>query len=367
VSRVSPRNAFRLIIPALLVAAVVPASARPATAVTSQARLQSPKLAAVVRAGAGIRDTTLSAAASRSLAATADWGGTFTASTGERVNIRVSDSYPQDPAVAQRWADFLASLIHGPEISTVDVYLAPLSEVQRFCGRNALACYSAITRRLIAPGDDPDASISAEAVVTHEYGHHVAASRDDSPWPAVEYGTKRWSTYEHVCTATRAGLLFPGAEDADRYELNPGEAFAESYRVLNQRHLGMPETQWDIVTESLYPDDTALSLLQQDVLSPWTANTSVSSTTSLTRSGRVKTVTVATPLDGTLRVTAHAVRGERVRVVLLSASGARSQSTTLAGAASRSISGTVCGVRNARIRLTLTRGSGRVTLTTSRP
>jgi hypothetical protein len=30
-------------------------------------------------------------------------------------------------------------------------------------------------------------------------------------------------------------------------------------------------------------------------------------------------------------------------------------------------SGTVCGARSMRVRVTLTRGSGRVTLTTSRP
>src|SRR5437868_3270112 len=78
-----------------------------------QDRLTAPVAADVARAGAAIPDATLSTTSARSLAASATWGGTFTASTGEQVHIRVSDSYPQDPAVAQRWANFLAALVHG--------------------------------------------------------------------------------------------------------------------------------------------------------------------------------------------------------------------------------------------------------------
>jgi hypothetical protein len=320
----------------------------------------------VARAGAAIPDATLSTTSARSLAASATWGGTFTASTGEQVHIRVSDSYPQDPAVAQRWANFLASLVHGSELSTVEIYLAPLPEVQRFCGRDALACYSPASHQLVAPGDDPGSDISAEAVVTHEYGHHVAASRSDSPWSAVAYGTKRWATYEQVCARTRAGTLFPGAEDGVHYQLNPGEAFAETYRVLNQRRLGVAESPWDIVTRSLYPDQTALDLLQQDVLSPWTGNTTSTTTIALSSRARVKTVSVATPLDGTVRVAARSSKGERLRVQLLSASGTATSTAVVPGGSSRSVSGTACGARTVRVRVTLTRGAGRVTLTSSR-
>jgi hypothetical protein len=247
------------------------------------------------------------------------------------------------------------------------LYLAPLSEVQRFCGQDALSCYSPVSHQLVAPGDDPSSDISSEAVVTHEYGHHVAASRSDAPWRAVEYGTKRWATYEQVCTRTRAGQLFPGAEDAEHYRLNPGEAFAETYRVLNQRRLGVPETEWDIVTRSLYPDDSALALVQQDVVSPWTGSASSTASATLTRRARVKTITVTTPLDGALRVTARAARNERARVQILSSSGAAPAGTVVTGSASRSTSGTVCGARSVRVRVTLTRGSGRVALTVTRP
>jgi hypothetical protein len=367
VSRVTLRHVLQWTLPFVATAALVAASAGAATGATAASSLKSPDALGLVRAGTAIPDSTLSSTGRRALAATASWGGTFTASTGEQVHIQVSDSYPQDPARAQRWADFLASLVHGPEISTVDVYLAPLGEVQRFCGRDALACYSPGSHQLVAPGDDPSSDISAEAVVTHEYGHHVAASRSNAPWPAVEYGTKRWATYEQVCTRARSGQLFPGAEDAVHYMLNPGEAFAETYRVLNQRRLGVPETSWDIVARSLYPDDTALALVQQDVLSPWTANTSSTTSVTLTRRASVKTISVVTPLDGALRVTARTTRNERVRVRVLSTSPKTASSTVVPGGASRSTTGTVCGARSARVRLTLTRGAGRVALTTSRP
>ncbi len=101
-------------------------------------------------------------------------------------------------------------------------------------------------------------------MITHEYGHHIAASRDNDPWPAVEWGTKRWASYLNVCRRSQAGQLFPG-DEGDRYALNPGEAYAEDYRVLNERREGLPESAWTIVDQSLYPDQTALDLLAQDV------------------------------------------------------------------------------------------------------
>ena len=350
----------------LLVIAAVAGSTGAGTAAAAPTGLTTPAGAGLARAATAIPDATLSTANARSLAASASWGGTFIASTGEQVHIRVSDSYPQDPTVAQRWANFFASLVHGSEISTVQLYLAPLPEVQRFCGRDALACYNPSSHQLVAPGDDPSSDISAEAVVTHEYGHHVAASRNDAPWSAVSYGTKRWSTYEQVCARTRAGQLFPGAEDSEHYQLNPGEAFAETYRVLNQRRLGATETAWNIVTRSLYPDDTALGLLQQDVLSPWNGNTTSTTSVSLSRRARVRTISISTPLDGRVRVTARSAKSERVRVQLLVSSGAPVSTTVVPGGSSRSVSATVCGTRTVRVRLTLTRGSGPVGLSSSK-
>jgi hypothetical protein len=315
-----------------------------------------------------IRDTILPSSGLRLLTTNVNyWGGALTASTGERVTIRLSDSYPQDPAFAQRWADFLASLLHGPEISTVVVYLAPLQEVQAICGRSALACYSPSDRFLVAPGENVTPDITAESVVMHEYGHHVANSRSDAPWAAVDYGTKRWSSYLQVCARTQQGQLFPGAEDATNYRLNPGEAFAETYRVLNERRLGAAESVWDIVSQSLYPDATSLALVEQDVTTPWVGNSLTSSTAALTKRARTRNVTVATPLDGSLRVTVRGVRNARVAIDLYTSGGSRVSHTVVSGAASKAVSTTVCGTRSYRARLTLQRGSGRFQLAVSKP
>ena len=56
-----------------------------------------------------IRDSILPSSGLRFLTTSAAyWGGTVTASTGERVTIRVSDTYPQDPAFTQRINHLLA-------------------------------------------------------------------------------------------------------------------------------------------------------------------------------------------------------------------------------------------------------------------
>src|SRR4029453_11101650 len=72
-------------------------------------------------------DSVLTPSAARTLArnaATAEWGGATRATNGETVTIFLSDSYPVDATLALKWADFLTSLVHGPELSTVAIHLA---------------------------------------------------------------------------------------------------------------------------------------------------------------------------------------------------------------------------------------------------
>jgi hypothetical protein len=281
------------------------------------------------------------------------------------VTIQVSDQYPQDQSVPQRWADFLASLLHGRELQTVTLYLATFAEVQRICGSQALACYSSTQQTIVATPDQVSPDISPESVVMHEYGHHVAASRNDAPWAAIDYGTKRWSSYVEVCAKTRAHQLFPG-DEGSHYQLNPGEAFAESYRVLNERRLGQMESTWNVVSNTLYPDSTALSLLAQDVTSPWVGDTSSTVSATLTSHARTRTISFTTPLDGTLRVTVRGARSARATLDLLNGSNRLAQ-TVVSGAATRGVSATVCGTRSYKARLTLQRGSGSFRLAISRP
>ena len=312
-------------------------------------------LASSASAAPAFRDSVLQTGGARTLAldSSTQWGGQTLATDGETVKIFFSDSYPVDSALALQWADFMTSLVHGSELATVTVILEPLAEVQQTCGRQALACYSARTATIVAPGDDVGAQTSAKGVLTHEYGHHVAASRLNPPFASVDYGTKRWSSYENVCAKTSSGDLFPGAEDLRHYALNPGEAFAESYRVLNEQKLGLPQEPWDVVTTTLYPDATALSLLEQDVSTPWTANSARKLVGTLNSKTRSRTYSVSVPYDGTLKVSPRQSRSVNVGVALLSG-GSTVATKGLKGASGASLSTTVCGQRAFKVRMKLT-------------
>jgi hypothetical protein len=315
-----------------------------------------------------IADTTLSPWSDylARAAAASYWGGPITAKTGEMVTIYLSETYPEDPALAQKWADYIASLVHGSEISSVSVYLAPLGEVQGVCGFRALACYSPFRDALYVPGEPPSPEVSAESIVAHEYGHHVAANRVNTPWPAVEYGTKRWASHINVCARTAVGELHPGAERSSEYALNPGEGFAETYRLMNERKAGLAETPWRVVSDALYPDEAAVALAEQDVTTPWQGPTTSTRTGSLSKRTRVRWYTIPTPLDGTLGVTMGVPRSGRFTVALFTPAGARVASETAAGRAV-SVTTEICGQRSFRVRVSRVKGAAAFRLTVSTP
>jgi hypothetical protein len=174
----------------------------------------------------------------------------YTASTGEPVNVSVSVFYPSEQPVGQRWADFFASLLHGPELARLKVYVAPLGEVQQICGGGAVGCYG--DDRLIVT-NEPARGFAPEEVARHEYGHHIARNRSNAPWPASDWGPKRWASSANVCRRVRWNTAYPGDESL-LYKLNPGEGFAEAYRVLVDTKMGNARPSWPLVDASFYPD-----------------------------------------------------------------------------------------------------------------
>jgi hypothetical protein len=293
-------------------------------------------------------------------------GGPVTAADGEAVTIFVQDELlAADPGVAQRFADYLASLLHGPELGTLNLYLATPDRMKEICGRAALACYSANAKAIVALGEDFQ-GVAATSIVTHEYGHHVANSQTNDPWPAVDWGTKRWASYENVCRRQQGGELFPG-DEAEHYELNPGEDFAETYRVLNERRLGLPELPWLVVDPSLYPDQAALDAVAQDVTSPWRANQTLTFESRFTARATGRGFRIRTPLDGNSIVSLRAPANSRftLRVVDL-ANGAQLAYSAAAGA-QKSVSFQVCGQRSLQLQVRRVRGAGPFTLTVSQP
>lgn len=267
------RTAFAIALAALL-SLGVPTATGARSSASRAPRAERVSAAGLQGGPAAFREAVFQGGLSAFPAARAAWGGPTTAATGETVNVLVSAAYAVDPAIPQGVADFLAQLYHGAELATVTVYVAPLPEVQSLCGPEAGGCYSSVRRIIVAPGEDLPSGTSTETVLAHEYGHHVAASRDNAPWVAVDWGTKRWATRADVCRRATEGTAFPG-DEGERYFLNPGEAFAEAYRFLNYQKATWPSwplTPWSS-DPSFFPDQAALDAVREDVLDPWTGPT----------------------------------------------------------------------------------------------
>jgi hypothetical protein len=271
----------------------------------------------------------------------------YTASTNEAVDVGVSPSYPTDQPIGQRWADFFAGLPHGPELAHLKAYIAPLSEVAAICGKGAVGCYG--DDQLIVT-NEPALGFAPEEVARHEYGHHIALNRSNAPWPSFDWGPKRWATAARICPRVRWNTAYPGDESL-LYKLNPGEAFAEAYRVLVDTRLGEIDPSWPLVDRSFYPDQAALDAVAQDLASPWTGPT----VHSFGVRGQVWEGRVATPLDGTLTV-----RLAWPARIALTGDGGQSMRPTLHRG--RTLSYQVCGERSVTVRVSSGEGTHSSTL-----
>jgi hypothetical protein len=258
------------------------------------------------------------------------------------LQLFVSDTYPVDPTVTQSLADFMVQLYHGDELAKAIVYVAPFDEVQSICGLGAGGCYDPSNETIVIPGDTLADGTTKETILVHELGHNLARNRVNAPWQAVDWGTKRWATAENICARTSAGTAFPGDEGAN-YRLNPGEGFAESYRILNFQKQAWPN--WTVlvpivVDQSFYPTAADLEALKEDVLTPWTGPTVASWRGRLVRTARH---VVQTPLDGSFSVKlVRAPAGATITLVDPSsgkvvAKGARRASTVACGTRSLAI------------------------------
>jgi hypothetical protein len=172
-------------------------------------------------------------------------------------------------ATPEQVAAFLGTVPHRGEINLLTVLLAQPAEVAAQCGSpDAQACYFPSLDEMVINGDTSPAPDGAswEFVISHEYGHHLANHRDNSPFdnPAIGWGPKNWSSFAGVCPGVRAGRYFPG-DEGSHYFQNPGEAFAESFAHNRFPSDPVPWAWPDFPA----PDANAYAAIQRDALSPW--------------------------------------------------------------------------------------------------
>ena len=291
-------------------------------------------------------------------------GGVFRTASGESVTVHVSTSYPAEQASPQAWAEFFAGLTHGRELESVLVRVATPAEVEGLCRTRAAGCYR--NRELVMPGELHD-GIRPESVARHEYGHHIGANRSNAPWKAVDWGAKRWATAAGICRRWREGTAFPG-DGGDRYRLNPGEAFAEAYRIHAERKAGAALDSWGVVDGSFYPDAAALAAVEQDVVAPWLRPVTKRMNGHFRAGGpRRWTIRLAAPLDGELKAELRLPPGRLDTIELFSANGRVLARGLWSGPSTRRLSHLVCGERKLTLRVTAVGAPGRFALTVSRP
>jgi hypothetical protein len=292
-------------------------------------------------------------------------GGPMTTSTGEIVDVRISDALSQDPATQQSWAEFLVHVTHGAELARLTAYILTVGEVQQVCGSQALGCYA--RDELVAPGEEAF-DTTPEEVLRHEYGHHVAFHRLNTPWDAIDWGPKRWSSSANVCALVGQKQAYPG-DEGPNYTRNPGEAWAEVYRIMDERKADITIGSWPIIDSSFYPSDAAVAAAEQDVIAPWAAPRVLRFTRAFgKKTTRVWLIPIATPLDGSLRLVATVPAGGTVDVALLAGDRkAVLKRAVWSGQRVKRLETSVCGQRSLFVRVTQKSLSGRVRIAVTTP
>ena len=288
-------------------------------------------------------------------------GGPITTSTGEVVDVRVSDALPVESATPEGWAEFLVHLTHGSELGQLKASIVTFDEVQEICGSRALGCYGG--NQLVAPGETV-VDTSPEEVVRHEYGHHIASHRLNDPWTAIDWGPKRWATAASVCSRVARNEAYPGNEGTN-YQLNPGEAWAEVYRLMDERKAGITGATWPIIARSFFPDADDLLAAEQDVVRPWAApRARLYTKTFGKKTARVWWIALTTPLDGSVRVSATVPTAGGSADVALVGSDRKTvvRHAHWIGQRVKRLDGSVCGQRSFFVRVTPKGLVGRVRL-----
>lgn len=288
--------------------------------------------------------------------------------SGETIAVSVSAACAAecDAADPQAIANLIGTFVHGPEVSLLTVQLDTPFELGFDCGFDAQSCYFGGENKIVLSGNDDPAPDSASRafVLAHEYGHHVAQHRDlPSPFPsAIDWGTERWSSVEHVCQGHRRGSFFPGDEGSHYYE-DPGEAFAETF-AFNRFPEEAVEWAW---SPALRPSAESFRALREDTLEPWMARHSFTVSGRIPKSG-VVVQDFRTPLDGRVSIGPAGAPRLGYELVIRNRSGKALRSSRQGVSVRHRLDYTVCGQSRLRVAVQATGRPGkRYELTIQRP
>ena len=277
--------------------------------------------------------------------------------------MRVSDSLPLQTSTPEGWAEFLAGLTHGPEIRELRTYIVTFGEVQEICGSRALGCYELTRwsrrgggRGHLSGGGRPTRVRPPRGVSPSEL---TVVGRRLGPEALGERG-------QRVREVSRREA-FPGDEGA-KYARNPGEAWAEAFRLMDERKAGITTATWPIVAQSFFPNEAALQAAEQDVLQPWAA----ASTRAFTKvfgkkTAKVWWIPLATPLDGDSGSTRRLRMAARPRSRSSTRPTHRPQACAVGRPAPQAARSSICGRRSLFVRVTHTGALGRVRVSVTAP
>ncbi len=281
---------------------------------------------------------------------------------GSHLRVVVSPSYKATQADVERFADrFFGTLLHGPEMERLTVRVETNPEVQRDCGAaDVLACYSPAAETMVVPGSAaPSGQFPQAFIIAHEYGHHIARNRLNTPWDASTFGPKHWATEEHICGGVyaRRRTFFPG-DEGRHYIANPGEDWAETTAMARfPQYLRL----WQFLPR-LKPDAAAFAAARTDILRSWRGPARLGYRAVLSPARAVRTIRLTTPLDGRVRISLSPTAGVRAEIRAYGPKG-----EALGRANTNRAELDVCGARRLTFRIVHRAGAGAVGIRITRP
>jgi hypothetical protein len=171
-----------------------------------------------------------------------------------------------------------------------------------------------------------------------------------------------------VCGRVARKQAYPGNEGAN-YDVNPGEAWAETYRLMDEQKAGITTATWRIIAQSFFPSGAALQAAERDVLQPWSAGRTAGFTRVFgKKTKKVWLVRLPSSLDGELRVSATVPNGGTHEVALVGSNGRTViRRAQWVGQRLKRLAGSVCGQRSLFIRVTQSGALGRVRVSAATP